>query len=61
MQIQEMVEHSDGSATFSIDATKEEIQILVEAGLIALLKKHIEYMADECPVGTQYLKEKDNV
>jgi hypothetical protein len=60
MKIEEMIEHEDGSATLNIDATKEEIAMLVEAGLIALLKKHIEQMEKECPVGSAYLKEKDN-
>ena len=61
MEVKELIEHEDGSATFSVDATKQEVALLLEAGLIALLRKHTEYMEKECPIGTQYLKEKDNV
>lgn len=61
MQIENMMDHEDGSATFTVEATKEEIQYLVEAGLIALLMKYVEDMKQKCPIGTEYLKGKDNV
>jgi len=39
MKIICLKEHEDGSATVTFDATQKERELLIELGLIALLKK----------------------
>lgn len=44
IQITEMIEHEDGSATMHLDMCTQAQAMLIEAGLISLLKKHIDEM-----------------
>jgi len=42
MKVDNLVEHEDGSATLTVDMTPEETQIVVEIGLLKLLKDYME-------------------
>jgi len=42
MKVSNLVEHEDGSATLTIDMTPEEMQIVVEVGLLKLLTDYME-------------------
>ena len=44
IKVVEMVEHEDGSATLHLDMCTHAQAMLIEAGLISLLKKHIDEM-----------------
>ena len=42
IHISEMIEHEDGSATLHLDMCTQAQAMLIEAGLISLLKKLID-------------------
>lgn len=43
MKVEEVQEHEDGSATVELsDISKEELQMLIQEGFIAILKRSIE-------------------
>jgi len=44
IKVVEMIEHEDGSATMHLDMCTQAQAMLIEAGLISLLKKHIDEM-----------------
>jgi len=46
IKVVEMVEHEDGSATMHLDMCTKAQAMLMEAGLISLLKKHIDEMEE---------------
>jgi len=44
MEILDVIENKDGSATLEIDMTQEEMRLLMEAGLNKILADYIEEM-----------------
>jgi len=42
MKVDNLVEHEDGSATLTVDMTPEEMQLVVEVGLLKLLTDYME-------------------
>jgi len=42
IKVVEMIEHEDGSATMHLDMCTQAQAMLIEAGLISLLKKHLK-------------------
>jgi len=40
--ISELVEHEDGSATYKVDTDREATELLVQEGLISIIKKELE-------------------
>lgn len=46
IKVVEMVEHEDGSATMHLDMCTKAQAMLMEVGLIHLLKKHIDELKD---------------
>jgi hypothetical protein len=47
IKVIEVVENEDGSAVLTIEMCNRGRELLIEAGLISLLKKHIDEVAQE--------------
>jgi len=47
IKVVEMIEHEDGSATMHLDMCTQAQAMLIEAGLISLLKNYIEEKEQE--------------
>ena len=46
IKVVEMVEHEDGSATMHLDMCTQAQAMLMEAGLVSLLKKYLDEMEE---------------
>ena len=42
MEVSNIVEHEDGSATFSFDLTDEEKTVLLQLGILTAIKRGVE-------------------
>ena len=47
MEVTNVIEHEDGSATFEFKMTQDEMDFFVEYAIKDILKKQIERMEDE--------------
>jgi len=49
MKVTDLTENEDGSATMKVDMTAEEIQIVVEVGLLKLITNYMEREKNDKP------------
>jgi DNA integrity scanning protein DisA with diadenylate cyclase activity len=49
MTVNDLIEHEDGSATMEVDMTVEELQVVVEIGLLKLIKDYMDREQNDEP------------
>jgi ribosome biogenesis SPOUT family RNA methylase Rps3 len=47
LEVTEYIEHDDGSATMHVDMDDDAKRIMIAEGLVAVLKRSLQYLEDE--------------
>jgi len=58
--VSKLVEHEDGSATMTIETTREATEFLVQEGLVSVLEKAIDKENKEYSIDKSLLKGEDD-